>query len=269
MKTTAAISMIAVALGFSSTAVENNQSTPSSSAAQAAPAGGKGTAAMSRATEDNAYLFAFFYEKDDDATRATRNTFDEVVRKITPAPHSVVVDRTAPEEKQLVTKWGIDRAQLPFVLALAPDGAVTGGYKGAGLTEAQLRDSVASTGLPQCLKSLQAQRVVLVCLQNDRTQAHDAAMKGVNEFEADAKCGALTDIVEVDPSDAKEAKLLAQLQADSKAKAATTVMLASPGVLIATGIGPTTKDSLMARLQKAMAACGPGASPGCCPPPKK
>jgi hypothetical protein len=31
--------------------------------------------------------------------------------------------------------------------------------------------------------------------------------------------------------------------------------------------GPTTKDGLMASLQKAMASCAPGS--GCCPAPKK
>jgi hypothetical protein len=269
MKTTAAISMIAVALGFSSVAAENNQSPPSSPDPQVAPAGGKGTAAMSRAAEDNAYLFAFFYEKDDDVTRAARKTFDEAVKKITPAPQSVVVDRTAPEEKQLVVKFGIDRAPMPFALAFAPNGAVTGGYKGADLTEAQLRDAVASAGLQKCLKALQDKRLVLVCLQNDRTQANAAAMKGVNEFKADPKFGGLTDIVKVDPSDAKEAKLLAQLQADPQAKEATTVLLASPGVMVAKVTGPTSKNNLMASLQKAMSSCAPGAGPGCCPPPKK
>lgn len=261
--------MIAVALGFSSVAAENNQSPPSSPAATVAPAGGKVAAAMSRAAEDNAYLFAFFYDKDDAATRAARKTFEEAVQKLTPVPQSVAVDRTAPEEEELVAKFGIDRAPAPFALALAPNGAVTGGFKAAEATEERLRDAVASTGLQQCLKALQAQRLVLVCLQNDRTQANAAAMKGVNEFKIDPKYGALTDIVKVDPSDAKEAKLLAQLQADPLAKEATTVMLASPGVLVAKVSGPTSKDSLMAPLQKAMAACGPGASPGCCPPPKK
>lgn len=261
--------MIAAALGFSGVAAENNQSPPSSPASQVAPGGGQGAAAVRRAAEANQYLFAFFYEKDDDATRAARKTFDEAVKKITPAAQSLAVDRTAPEEKEFVTKFGIDRAPMPFALSFAPNGAVTGGQKGADVTEERLRDTVASTGLQQCLKALQERRLVLVCLQNDRTKANAAAMKGVNEFKADPKFGAATDIVEVDPSDAKEAKLLAQLQADPKAKEATTALLAPPGVLVAKVSGPTSKESLMASLQKAMSGCGPGAGAGCCPAPKK
>jgi hypothetical protein len=269
MKTAAAIGIIAAALGFSGVAAENNQSPPSSSAPQVAPAGGKGTEAMRRAAEANQYLFVFFYEKDDDATRAARKTFDEAVKKITPAPQSVAVDRTAPAEAELVAKCGVDRAPMPLVLAIAPVGAVTGGFKAADLTEERLRDAVASAGLQKCLKALQDRRLVLVCLQNGRTQANEEAMKGVNDFKANSQFGSVTDVVKVDPSDPKETKLLAQLKADPQSRTATTAFLAPPGVLVATVSGPTTKDALVASLQKAMSSCAPGAGSGCCPAPKK
>lgn len=260
MKTAAIIGIIAVALGFSGVAAENSQS-PS--------AIGKVASAMSSAAKDNQYLFVFFYEKDDAATRAARKTFDEAVKKITPAPQSVAVDRTAPAEAEFVAKFGVGRAPMPLVLAIAPVGAVTGGFKAVDLTEERLRDAVASAGLQKCLKALQDKRLVLVCLQNGQTQANEAAMKGVNEFKADPQFGEMTEIVKVDPSDAKEAKFLAQLKADPQAKDATTAFLAPPGVLVATVSGPTTKDGLMASLQKAMSSCAPGAGSGCCPPPKK
>lgn len=267
MKTAAAIGLIAVTLGFSGVAADNKQSPPPSSASRAAPPGGKGLAAMNRAAEAHQYLFVFFYEKDDDATRTARKTFEAALRKITPAPQSVAVDRTAPAEAELAAKFGVDRAPMPLVLAIAPVGAVTGGFKAADLTEERLRDAVASAGLQKCLKALQDRRLVLVCLQNSGTQANEAAMKGVTEFKADAQFGELTEIVKVDPSDATEARLLAQLQADPKAKTAATALLAPPGVIVAKLEGPTSKAALKAALQKAMASCAPGS--GCCPAPKK
>ena len=224
---------------------------------------------MSQAAGANQYLFVFFYEKDDEATRAARKTFDEAVKKITPAAASVAVDRTAPAEKEIVTKYGVDRAPMPLVLAIAPAGAVTGGIQAADLTEARLRDTVASVGLQKCLKALQDRRLVLVCLQNGRTQANDAAMKGVNEFKADPQFGEMTEIVKVDPSDAKETKLLAQLKADPQAKIATTAFLAPPGVMVAKVSGPTTKDGFVTALKSASSGCAPGGGSGCCPAPKK
>jgi hypothetical protein len=269
MKTTAVIGIIAAALGICSVAAENNQAPALSPAPQVGPGGGKGAAAMQQAASANKYLFAFFYEKDDDATRAARKTFDEALKKITPAPASVAVDRTAPAEAELVGKFGMGRAPMPLVLAIAPNGAVTGGFKAADLTEERLRDAVVSPGMQQCLKALQERRLVLVCLQNGSTKDNDAAMKGVNEFKADARFGAATEIVKVDPSDTKETKLLAQLKADPQSKTASTAFLAPPGVVVAKIDGATSKDNLVASLTKAMASCGSGCSPsGCGPAPK-
>jgi hypothetical protein len=266
MKRTAAISIITVALAFASVAA--GTPTPSASpATPIAPAAGKGIAALRQAAEANQYLFVFFYEKDDDATRTARKTFDEAVQKIIPATQSVAVDRSAPAEAELVAKFGVDRAPMPLVLAIAPVGAVTGGIKAAELTEARLRDAVASAGMQKCLKALQDKRLVLVCLQNGRTEANDAAMKGVNEFKADAQFAGMTEIVKVDPSDTKEIKLLAQLKADPQSKTAMTAFLAPPGVVVAKVDGPTTKDALVAALKQASASCAPGSS--CCPAPPK
>ena len=257
-------SLAGLSLISSATAAEGT-----SDARITAPSNGSSAAALRRAAEANQYLFVFFYEKDDAATRAARKTFDEAVKKIAPAPQSVAVDRTAPAEAELVAKFGVDRAPMPLVLAIAPNGAITGGFPAAQLTEDRLRDAVASVGLQKCLKALQDRRLVLVCLQNDRTQANDAAMKGVNDFKADAQFAAVTEIVKVDPNDTKETKLLAQLKAEPQAKLAATAFLAPPGVLVGTVSGPTTKEGLMTSLQKAMASCAPGAGSSCCPPPKK
>ena len=60
-----------------------------------------------------------------------------------------------------------------------------------------------------------------------------------------------------------------QLKADPKAKTATTAFLAPPGVVLAIIEGATSKENLPASLKKAASGCGPGASFGCCPPPKK
>ena len=258
--------MVAVALGFSSVAAENKQSPSLNAATQATPAGGKGAAAMQQAASANKYRFAFFYEKDDDATRAARKTFDEGLKKLAPAPESVAVDRTASGENELVTKLGLAQAPMPLILAIAPNGAVTGGFKAADMTEARLRDAVASPGLQQCLKALQERKLVFVCFQNGNTKANDAAMKGVNEFRADPQFAEGTEIVKVDPTDPKEAKLLTQLKADPKAKTANTAFLAPPGMVVTSIAGATSKAVLEAALKKAMASCAP--SSGCCPAPK-
>jgi hypothetical protein len=258
MRTTAAITIIATALGLHLAVAQDK---PAAASAKT------GAAAMRQAAEAKQYLFAFIYDQNDDATKAARKTFDAGVAKITPAAKSVAVDRTDPTESEMVGQFKLEAAPMPLVLAIAPNGAVTAGIKGADLTETKLADAVASPGMQQCLKGLQDRKLVFVCLQNGSTKGNEAAMKGVNEFKADPQFAEDTEIVKVDPSDAKEAKFMAQLKANPKAKTANTTFLAPPGMIVAQVEGGTTKAGLEASLKKAMASCTPGS--GCCPAPKK
>jgi hypothetical protein len=264
MKTAAAIIIIATAFGVYGAAAQNSQTTAPKPAAAAARGSNTGALAMRQAAEAKQYLFAFIYEQNDDATKAARKTFDAGVAKITPAPKSVAVDRSDPTEKEMIEQFKLEAAPMPLVLAIAPNGAVTTGLKAADLTEARLADAVVGPGMQQCLKGLQDRKLTFVCLQNANTKANDAAMKGVNEFKADPQFADGVEVVKVDPSDPKEAKFLAQLKADPKAKTASTTLLAPPGMIITQVDGATSKSALEASLKKAMAACS-GAS-GCCSP---
>jgi hypothetical protein len=257
MKTAAAITIITTAVGLHLAIAQ----------VKPAAAAKTGAAAMRQAAEAKQYLFAFIYEQNDDATKAARKTFDAGVAKITPAAKSVAVDRSDPTEKDMVEQFKLEAAPMPLVLAIAPNGAVTAGIKGADLTEARLADAVASPGMQQCLKSIQDRKLTFVCMQNASTKANDAAMKGVNEFKADPQYAEDVQVVKVDPADPKEAKFMAQLKANPKAKTANTTFLAPPGMIIAQVEGGTTKAGLEASLKKAMASCTPGS--GCCPAPKK
>jgi hypothetical protein len=179
----------------------------------------------------------------------------------------VRVDRSLPEEKEMVEKFGLQTAPLPIVLAIAPNGAVTGSMKAGELTEQRLQGAMASLGLQAILKAVQEGRLVLVCLQNSQTKDNDAAMKGVKEIKADEQFAEWTEIINLDPSDPKEERLVAQLKVEPKTKKAVTVVVAPPGVMVTRMDGATTKKSLKAALQKAAEGCS--GSPGCCPPVAK
>ncbi len=243
---------------------------PTASAAQgtagtasAAPLGGASGAAMQQAASANKYLFAFIYETNNESTLTIRKSFESSVGKLADKAQWTAVNRTDPAEKAFVVKYGLDRAPMPLVLAVAPNGAITGGFPGQTLTEEQLRGAFASPGLQACLKGVQGGRLVFVCVQNKATKSNEAAMKGVNDFKADAQYGGVTEIVKLDPSDPAEVKFLGQLQIDPKVDEATTAFVAPPGAVFAKYKGPTDKNTLTVALQKAIASCAPGS--GCCP----
>ena len=241
---------------------------PSADAANEQKAG-TGMDAINKAAEAKKYLFVFFYGKADDQTATFRKSLEAAAAKIADKAMSVTVDINSPAEKEIVAKFRVQNAPMPLVLAIAPNGAITGSYQGESSEQGML-EKMVSPGLQNCLKPLQEGKLAFLCVQNKTTKSNEAAMKGVNDFKADVRFAKFTEIVAIDPSDAAEKAFFEKLQIDPKADEALTVFLAPPGAMVAKVKGATNKEALISALQAATAGgCGPG-SAGCgpkgCPP---
>ena len=242
------------------------QPTPVAAPTHAATPRGAAAVAIDEAAKANKFIFLFFYRAEDEPTLAARKNFEAAMEKFADRATSVVVNVTDPQEQALVIKRGLNRAPMPLVLAMAPNGAVTRGFPGQ-FTEAQLETAFVSPGMQKCLKALQDRKMAFLCVQSDTTQHNVEAMQGVKEFAADAQYEKTTEIITVDPTDAAEQSLLKQFKVDPQTDEAVTVFLAPPGAMVGTYKGETTKDVLVAAAKTAAKACTPGSS--CCPAPKK
>jgi hypothetical protein len=227
---------------------------------------GQGMAALEQAAAAKRYLFAFFWKTEDAQTSAMRSVLKDAIKEVANRADSVEVNVTLASEKAIVEKFDLDRAPMPLILAIAPNGAITGGFP-TEVERQKLLDAFASPRTEKCMKHLQDNRLVFLCMQNGSTKSNDEAMKGVREFKADARFAPATEIVMLDPTDAAEASFLKDLQVDPKTESAVTIFLAPPGVPVAMYEGATNKDTIVAALQKASSSCGPGGcGPGGCPP---
>jgi hypothetical protein len=229
---------------------------------------GKGMAAIKQAADAGKYIFMFFSKTDDDQTLAMRKVFDKAMAKVADRAQWIAVNTTDPSEKAIVAKFDLDRAPMPFVLAMAPNGAITGGFP-TKFEEQQLVDAFATPVTEKVMKHLQDGKLVFVCVQNGKTKSNDAAMQGIREFRADARYASATEIVTLDPTDKKEANFLTDLRVSPGIAIATTVFIVPPGQAIAQIEGPTNKDKLIELLSSANTGCGPGGcGPGGCGPKK-
>jgi hypothetical protein len=229
---------------------------------------GKGMAAIQRAAEARKYLFVFFFKVDDDQTVAMRKVFETSMAKVAGRAQAMAVNVTESTEKPIVDKFDLGRAPMPLILAIAPNGAITGGFPNK-VEERQLLDAFATPCTEKVMKQLQEGKLVFVCVQNAKTKSNEAAMHGVRDFKADGRFGHATEIVALDPADQKEAVFLADLQVAPEAAEAVTVFLCPPGTPIAKYEGATSKDVLVEALGKANTSCGPGGcAPGGCAPKK-
>ena len=245
---------------------QNAKGQPKTSSGSPVDESGKGMDAIKQAAAAGKYLFIFFSKAEDEQTLNMRKVFDKAMEKVADRAQWTTVNITNSSEKSIVAKFGVDRAPMPMVLAMAPNGAITGGFP-TKFEEKELLDAFATPGTEKVVKQLQDGKLVFVCVQNDKTKSNDAAMQGVREFKSDVRFASATEIVTLDPSDEKEAKFLTDLQVPSETKEAVTVLVVPPGQAIGKFEGATSKDALIELLSKANTGCGPGGcGPGGCGP---
>ena len=219
------------------------------------------TDAIQNAKSENKYLFIFFYKNKNEKAARTQDIFDKTVEKLGEQIKSVKINSNDPDEKSIVERFNIKRSPMPFVVVLAPNGAITGGFH--SFTEEQLEESISSVGAAKCLKALQDRKIVFLCLQNSKTANNEDALKGVRDFKEDIRFSEATEIVMIDPSDSLEHKFLSQLAVDTHSSQALTVLISPPAEVINRYQGSTTKSALISDLKNATSGCcGPG---GCCP----
>ena len=191
-----------------------------------------------------------------------REVFEQATTAVEDRAQAVSVCITDAAESDMVRKYELARAPMPLVLAIAPNGAIMGGFP-EKFTEQDLLNAFGSPAMERSMKALQDGKLVLLCAQNDSTSANADALKGVQAFRDDPRFTAATEIVMVDPSDSAEASFMRDLQIDSGITEAVTAFLVPPGSMVAEFQGATTKEQLIAALQ----SCGPGGcGPGGCGP---
>ncbi len=217
-----------------------------------------------RAAKANKYVFVFAYRTEDEPTTAARKALDTAMEKLANRAVAAILNVTDPLEKDLIDKYGLDRAPMPLVLAIAPNGAVTRSFTGT-VAPAQFDTAFVSLGTQKSLKALQDRKLVFVCVQNDKTQHNADALKGVKEFAAAAENAKTTEIITLDPADKAEEDFLKQLKVDPKTTEAVTIFMAPPGTIVATYKGATKNDVIVAAAKNAAKGCDP--KTGCCPAP--
>lgn len=221
---------------------------------------GKTGIALKEAAEDGKYLFVLFKKSENDATAEMRKVLDGALPKMNDRADRLEVDIKDSEEKSIVELYGVDRAPLPLLLAFAPTGAVMGGFP-EKCEEAALLDVFGSPASEMTMKHLQDGKIVFVCVQSDKTTANEGALSGIKQFMADEKYGPHSQLVMLDPTDAKESSFLGDLRVAINIKTAVTVLLVPPGQAVSQFEGSIEKKAIETALTQSN--CSPGS--GCCP----
>ena len=153
-----------------------------------------------------------------------RKVFENATAQVANRALTVSVRVDDPAESGIVKKYDLERAPMPLVLAIAPNGAVTGGFP-TQFEEHELLEAFATPRTQECMKALQDGKLVFLCVQNESTTSSQEAIQGVQDFKADERYASTTEIVVLDPRDPAEASFLADLKIDLQTATPVTVFL--------------------------------------------
>ena len=242
-----------------SSAQDRVATVPSTTGQSAAVSVSPAQVAIDRAAAANKYVFLFFWKEKGPPADKAWAAFQPAMAKVAAMAQAVAIRVTNPAEKKLVDKYGVSGAPMPLVLAVAPCGAITKAFTKT-FDEKQLRTAFVSPCMQRCLKALQSRKLVFVCLVDQaKPQDRVTIPKGVEDFKADKKYGAATEVVMVNVRDANEATLLKEFDLSPR-HAPMTIFLAPPGAMIGTFTRGTTKEMFIAKLAAAQSGCGAGCS---------
>jgi hypothetical protein len=223
------------------------------------PNAGRAATALDKAAKDNKYLFVFFFAGQDEHTGAMNGVFQGAMAKMTDRARGIAIYVADPAEKPFVDKFGVRGAPMPLVLAIAPTGAATRAFP-KQFAEAQFQQAFVSPCTAKCMKVIQDQHMILICVQNDKTQLNKEAVQGIKAFKDNSEYGKGTEVVMLDPADKAEQSFLADLQVDPQTATAVTVLVTPPGAPVARFAGAVTEEQVTAKIKEVSSGCGAGCS---------
>jgi hypothetical protein len=218
--------------------------------------------AIQQAAEAGKYAFIFFWKGNDDSTNKARQSVQAAAAKWADKVEMVSFWADDPAEKALAAQYGISRVPLPLVMSIAPCGAITKAFT-KDFDEKNLHTAFVSPCTARCLKALQDQKLVLLCVVEKVDAKNPPPLpQGVQDFKADKEYASTTEVILLDAGDAAEAGFLKDLEVGPHAAKPLTVFLAPPGVVVGRFGAEAAKDVLVEKLTAAQSSCCPGGKCG-------
>jgi hypothetical protein len=209
-----------------------------------------GQGSLAEAAKQQKFVFILFYRTNDATTQEMYKVLNAELAARNNAAF-IPVNITDPQEQAIVEQFDASRTPMPAVMAVAPNGAITGVFA-QKLTAAQVDAAIVTPAQTRCMRALQDKKLVLLCVQP--TGSKDLPL-GVQQFKADKLNVNRTHLVSLQAGDPAEAKFLQQLNVRPDTQSTVTAFMAPPGVLLGTFNDKVTPSVLMTKLAAAGQCC--------------
>jgi len=205
---------------------------------------------IASAATEGKLAYVMFYNQSDAKTSTLFETIKATSAK-QPSTTWATVRVNDPNERPVAERFQVTRAPMPMVVAVHPNGAVTG-FFAMKATEPELLNCLVSPKKAECMKALQTNQLVLVCVS---ANGQSSVPAGVEAFQTDPHFGLRTHVVHVNSSDPTEASFVAGMELDPRMSDTVTVFLAPPGAVVGKFPVNATKEQFAAKLAAAGKCC--------------
>lgn len=210
------------------------------------PASGEPTTAGEPAL--GKYTLYMFHKTNDASTAALAKEVTAFVQSAPDRAAFAPVDVNDPRHAAIVKQYDVARAPMPMVLAVAPNGAVTGAIPRKA-TAKDLEQLFVTPTMASCMKAMQSGRLAMVCVCPGNEVV---ASQGVQEFIAQPLYKDRVEIVPCRLNDKAEAEFLKELKISAVGE---SVLFAPPGVLVGTFGPAATYNDFAAAMKEAGKCC--------------
>lgn len=215
-----------------------------------ASAVGPAQKAVDNASAQKQVCFVMFYRQKDAATDKMYNTLqDSLANRQDAVVVPVIV--SSKDDKEFVEVYDAARIPLPAVIALAPNGAICSAYP-KQVTAQQIDKSFPSPVQAECLKALQDNQIVLLCVQPVGAKAVPQA---ATEFSREPMYSKRTKIVTVTSENQDEVGFLQQLKVPGDGVRAYIAFMAPPGSVLGVFDDSVTFDQLAQKIAATGKCC--------------
>lgn len=213
---------------------------------------GDAAATLQQARQAGQFTFIVFYK---DNTPPTQNMLQVVQQSIAGNPQQAILttaSMASPQGQALAEQFQVSRAPMPMTVAVAPNGAVTGLFP-RQVAKANIDAAIVPPVMMECMKELQDQKLVFVCL----TKSEQAAVPaGVRALQLDPMFKDRMALIGLNVEDTSEARLMQQLKVDAgQVQGPYAALIAPPGVLVGHFSATSTADQIAAAIHKAGKCC--------------
>jgi hypothetical protein len=212
----------------------------------------KAQSVLDQASADQKFTLIVFHKEDSAALRSMIETAKAGVAKRSEKAAITYVQVTDPAEQELVARFDVARSPMPLTMVVAHNGAITGVFS-KQITDEGIDAAIVTPTMTRCMKSLQENKLVFVCVQTTEKPLMPMAVKNM---QADPQFKDRIALVSLQLNDPEEKRFLTQMQIDpAKVSGVTAALLAPPGMLIGKYDSLATKEQIAAALHKAGQCC--------------